>query len=46
MKLTSEMLGHVTTAITVDLYDHVFEDAQRDTADRVDAALAARAGTW
>lgn len=37
----SEMLGHTTTAITADLYTHVFDDTRREASDRVGSALAA-----
>ncbi|MEO8898698.1 MAG: tyrosine-type recombinase/integrase [Candidatus Dormibacter sp.] len=39
-KLASEMLGHSTIAITLDLYSHVSANMQREAADAIDAALA------
>jgi integrase len=38
-KMASEMLGHATTAITLDLYSHVTANMQRQAADAIDAAL-------
>jgi integrase len=38
-KVASEMLGHSTIAITLDLYSHVTETMQREAARAVDAAL-------
>jgi integrase len=43
-KVASEMLGHSTIAITLDLYSHVTPTMQRGAADAIDAALA-RGGT-
>jgi integrase len=39
-KMASEMLGHSTIAITLDLYSHVTANMQREAADAIDAALA------
>lgn len=39
-KMASEMLGHSTIAITLDLYSHVSANMQRQAADAIDAALA------
>jgi integrase len=39
-KMASEMLGHSTIAITLDLYSHVTANMQRQAADAIDAALA------
>lgn len=41
-KIASEMLGHSTIAITLDLYSHVTPTMQRAAADELDAVLAAR----
>src|SRR5262249_1088011 len=38
-KVASEMLGHSTIAITLDLYSHVTPTLQRDAARAVDLAL-------
>jgi integrase len=38
-KMASEMLGHSTIAITLDLYSHVTANMQRQAADAIDAAL-------
>jgi integrase len=38
-KMASEMLGHSTIAITLDLYSHVSANMQRQAADAIDAAL-------
>jgi integrase len=35
-KVVSEMLGHSTIGMTMDLYSHVSADMQRDAADRMD----------
>ena len=40
-KIASEMLGHSSIAITLDLYSHVTETLQREAARAVDAALQA-----
>lgn len=41
-KIVSEMLGHATVAITLDLYSHVTPTMQRQAADSLDAVLAQR----
>ena len=41
-KIVSEMLGHATVAITLDLYSHVTPTMQRQAADSLDAVLAHR----
>jgi hypothetical protein len=38
-KIASEMLGHSTIAITLDLYSHVTPTMQSDAAAALDAAL-------
>ncbi len=38
-KMASEMLGHSTIGITLDLYSHVTANMQRQAADAIDAAL-------
>jgi integrase len=38
-KVVSERLGHSSTAITTDIYQHVTETMQRDAADRIGAVL-------
>lgn len=38
-KVASEMLGHSTIAITLDLYSHVSKTMQQEAARSVDAAL-------
>ena len=38
-KIASEMLGHATVAITLDLYSHVTETMQRDVASAMDRLL-------
>lgn len=40
-KIASEMLGHSSIAITLDLYSHVTETLQREAARALDAALQA-----
>ena len=42
-KIASEMLGHSTIAITLDLYSHVTPTMQRGAADELDAALSGSA---
>ncbi len=39
-KVASEMLGHSTVAITLDLYSHVTPTMQREAARAIDALLA------
>lgn len=39
-KVVSEMLGHATIAITLDLYSHVIPTMQRETAGVFDSILA------
>jgi integrase len=41
-KVASEMLGHSTIAITLDLYSHVTPTIQREAADAVDAVLSSQ----
>lgn len=38
-KIVSEMLGHSTVAITLDIYSHVTPTMQREAADTMDAIL-------
>jgi integrase len=38
-KMASEMLGHSTVAITLDLYSHITPTMQRQAADAIDRAL-------
>jgi integrase len=38
-KVVSERLGHSSTAITTDAYQHVTETMQREAADRIGAVL-------
>jgi len=40
-KIVSEMLGHSTIAVTLDLYSHVTPTMQRGAADELDAVLGA-----
>jgi integrase len=35
-KIVSEMLGHASTAITMDLYSHVTPTMQQDAVDKLD----------
>lgn len=42
-KIASEMLGHATIAVTLDLYSHVTPTMQRGAADELDAVLGVRA---
>lgn len=39
-KITSEMLGHSTIAITLDLYSHVTSQMQREAANAMDAIFS------
>jgi len=39
-KIVSEMLGHASIGITLDIYSHVLPDMQAQAADAMDAALA------
>ncbi len=39
-KVASEILGHATVAITLDLYSHVTESMQADAAKLMDETLA------
>jgi len=39
-KMASEMLGHSTIAITLDLYSHITPTMQRQAADAIDRALS------
>ncbi len=38
-KLISERLGHSTISITMDIYAHVLQEADKETADQFDAIL-------
>ncbi len=38
-KIASEMLGHSTIAVTLDLYSHVTPSMTRGAADELDAVL-------
>lgn len=38
-KIASEMLGHSTIAVTLDIYSHVTPTMQRSAADELDAVL-------
>jgi integrase len=38
VKVASERLGHSTTGITMDLYQHVMPGMQEDAAAQIDAA--------
>jgi integrase len=38
-KVVSEMLGHTTIGITLDLYSHVLPDMQREAAAAMDELL-------
>jgi integrase len=40
-KIVSEMLGHASIGITLDIYSHVLPDMQQHAAAEMDAALAA-----
>jgi hypothetical protein len=42
LKLTSQLLGHASTAITEQVYTSVFEDVDREAAEQA-AALVSRA---
>jgi len=42
-KVVSEMLGHASVGITLDLYSHVLPDMQRDAAAAMDRLLRPRA---
>lgn len=39
-KIVSELLGHASVAITLDLYSHVLPHMQQSAAAEMDAALA------
>ncbi len=39
MSSVSKMLGHSALAVTADLYSHIFESTQRETARKMDRAL-------
>lgn len=39
-KVVSEMLGHATVAITLDIYSHVLPDMQQVAADVMDSLFA------
>jgi integrase len=38
-KVVSEMLGHASVAITLDVYSHVLPDMQQDAAETMAAVL-------
>lgn len=38
-KVASEMLGHASVAITLDLYSHVLLNMQREAVERMDTLL-------
>lgn len=38
-KIASEMLGHATIAVTLDLYSHVTPTTQREAAAAIDSVL-------
>jgi integrase len=38
-KVVSEMLGHSTVSITLDLYSHVLPDTQREAAAAMDSVF-------
>ena len=40
-KVASEILGHATVAITLDLYSHVTESMQAEAAQLMDETLSA-----
>jgi integrase len=42
-KIVSEMLGHTSIAITLDLYSHVSPTMQQDAAAAFDAVIGAKA---
>lgn len=44
VKVVSELLGHSTTAFTMDVYQHVLPGMQEDAAERISALLAPSAG--
>ena len=39
-KVVSELLGHASVAITLDIYSHVIPDMQQDVAATMTALLA------
>jgi integrase len=39
-KVASEMLGHATVSVTLDLYSHVTETMQRSAAEALDSVFA------
>lgn len=41
-KIVSEMLGHSTVAITLDLYSHVLPTMQQSAASALEAAIGTR----
>jgi integrase len=43
-KVVSEMLGHASIAITLDLYSHVLPDMQREATLAMERALNFEAG--
>jgi integrase len=43
-KIVSEMLGHSTVAITLDIYSHVTPTMQRQAAKAMDELLASSDG--
>jgi len=44
-KIVSEMLGHSSVSITLDIYSHVTPDMQQQAADAMDGRRLARSGT-
>jgi len=38
-KVVSEMLGHATISITLDLYSHVLPDMQREAVEAMESVL-------
>jgi site-specific recombinase XerD len=38
-KAIQEMLGHSSVAFTLQVYGHLFEEAKRETADKMDSVL-------
>jgi len=41
IKVVSERLGHVSAALTLDVYSHVLPDMQQHAAERIETALFA-----
>ena len=40
IKAISKLLGHSSVAFTLQVYGHLLEETKRETADKMDAALA------